>query len=46
MNNWILSLVNTLILFVAVIVAGFLVGGRYTTISVQASNSSYMIAAI
>jgi len=29
MNNWILSLVNTLILFVAVIVAGFLVGGRY-----------------
>jgi len=43
MNSLVATLVNALILFVAIVAAGFLVGGRYTVTQVQAPNSSYLM---
>jgi hypothetical protein len=43
MNSGITTLISSTLLLIGLIVAGYLIGGRYTSVAVQAPNSSYLM---
>jgi len=43
MNSGLANLISAVLLLIGLIVAGYLIGGRYTAVAVQAPNSSYLM---
>jgi len=43
MDSGLANLISAVLLLIGLIVAGLLIGGRYTSVAVQAPNSSYLM---
>jgi hypothetical protein len=43
MSSGLTNLISAVLIFIGLIVAGLLIGGRYVPVAVQAPNSSYLM---